>query len=305
MKKRILQFILFFITISNIQAQRYSITIDSLRIRFQNEKSYDVYDYYRKTSGFSKEDYKFLYYDQEMKAYLLKWLDQDQILDYEKDKFKKYLYNFDEEAKTSFIKSYISREFKLNSDSIKADTALWRLYGDSAINDRAEKEKRYLLQRKEEEKRDILPDEGVLYLHRMIAYPEAYKTIKDWWNQYDKPTATEQGYFNNLFVSLLSMNDPETRAEFDKIIKKYVQTNGETYMEGYGVGFIRSLREVNNAYGLKKMIELLPVRIDAAALASREGTTYYPLDYSIFNLIILAPTRSVGANITKLNRRLL
>ena len=125
MKKRIIQFIVLFVIISNIQAQRLDITIDSLRFRFQNEKPYDVYDYYRKgTSEFSKDNYKSLYYDTEMKNYLLKWLNQDQIIDYERDRHKKYLNGFDEESKTSFIESYISRVFKLNPDSIKADTNL-------------------------------------------------------------------------------------------------------------------------------------------------------------------------------------
>ena len=286
MKKRIIQFIVLFVIISNIQAQRLDITIDSLRFRFQNEKPYDVYDYYRKgTSEFSKDNYKSLYYDTEMKNYFLKWLNQDQIIDYERDRHKKYLNGFDEESKTSFIESYISRVFKLNPDSIKADTNLWKLYADSAISSHAEKQKMRLLQKKEESKRDVLPDYLVMNCHAKIAYPEAYKIIKDWWYQYDKPTATDYGYFDDLFISLLLMNDPEAQSEFDKIVKRYVQTNGTAYKEDYGLGFIRSLRAVKNAYGLRKMIELLPVRVEVIGLSSMEGTSYDPLDYRMYGLL--------------------
>jgi hypothetical protein len=284
MKKRVIQFIILFIVASNIYSQRYTITIDSLRTHFRNEKPYDVYDYYKKReSWFSKENYKLLYYDQEMKEYLLRWLDQDQIIDYKANVFRKYLEGFNEDNKISMIKSYIKREFNLNPDSIKADDPLWKLYADSVINSYVKEEKVIILERKEKEKKDILPDMDVIYFHSQVAYPEAYKIIKGWWYQYDKPVADNDAYFNSLFTCLLSMNDPEAQFEFDKAIKKYVQSDGK---ENYGISLTNCLDEVNNAYGIIKMLQLLPIQIDMPGLEDgREITTYVPFDYFTFRQI--------------------
>jgi len=285
MKKKTVQFIVLFMLTSSIQSQNY---VNALRIYFQNEKPYDAYDfYYKNQTRFSKEDYKLLYYDKEMKNYLLKWLNQEQILDYKTSYYKKTLSKFKDKSYESTVKDYITSTFKLNADSIRADAALWELYTDSVINSYVDRWKTSLLKRKEEEKRDMLPDEGVLYLHAMIVYPESYKIIKDWWYQYDKPIAEGRIDFDNLLMFLLLMNDPEAQSEFDKIVRKYVQTNGEVHADNYSFGFINCFELVNNAYGIKKMVELLPVQTKMPGLSSREGTSYVPFDYRIYNLLAM------------------
>lgn len=288
MKKRIIYFmLLFFIEANtNIQAQRYTITIDSLRAHFRNEKPYVVLDYYKKRSGwFLKDNYKPLYYDQEMKNFLLQWFDQDQIIDYETNVFRKYLEGFSNDSKNSLVKSSIERDFRLNADSIRADSALWKIYTDSIISLRVEEQRINIRRRKEEDRRDILPDWSAMYLLSKVAYPESYKIMKDWWYQYDKQVVRNTIYFDNLLILLLLMNDPEAQLEFDKIIKEYIRTNGKTYEEDFGIAFINCFQIVTNAYGISKMLELLPIETLISGLTGRDGTDYDPLSYRIYDLL--------------------
>lgn len=288
MKKKIIHIMILFFIVANtcIHAQRYTITIDSLRTHFRTEKPYVVLDYYKKrTSWFSKDNYKPLYYDLEMKNFLLQWLDQNQIIDYETNVFRKYLEGFSNDNKNSLVKDFIERDFRLNADSIRADSTLWKIYTDSVISLRVEKHKIDLLRRKEEEKRDILPDWSAMYLLSKVAYPESYKIMKDWWCQYDKQVVRNTAHFDNLLILLLLMNDPEAQLEFDKIIKKYIRTNGKIYEEDFGIALINCFQIVNNAYGISKMLELLSIETLVPGLTGRDGTYYDPLNYRIYDLL--------------------
>lgn len=274
---------MFFMFVININAQRYTITIDSLREHFLKEKPYDVYDYFQKRRAwFSKENYKHLYYDQEMKNGLLKWLDQDKVVDYEVEKHRKYYCNLRDENEDFFVMDYVKEKLKLNYDSIKNDTVLWKIYTDNAINFIAEKQKKMLINRKEKEKRDILPDRGVISFHTRVSYPESYVIIKDLWNQYDKPVIIGNYDFSPLFISIFSMNDPEAQSELDRVVKEYIQAKGN---KNYSIALINCLERADNAYSLQKMIELLPIRAKVPGLSSREGTSYDPFDYRIYESI--------------------
>jgi len=245
--------LLLMIIINGIQAQRLTITNDSLRNHFRRESPYEVFEYYLK--GFDiLIDYESLYYDEEMKSYLMKWLDEDEILADLLNRRRKTFnerFNYDKKEKISFTEDYI-KEHKLNFDSICSDTTLLNMYTEMAISEFIDRNRdRYL-----KNKHVLLIDFGVLLFHARIVYPEAYKKVKQLWYNQNKQIVTKSQDFNTLFICLLKMNDPEAQSEFDKIIADFVKTNGESFD---GTFLLANVVAVGNAYAKKKLIELLSV----------------------------------------------
>jgi hypothetical protein len=277
MDKKMILILHFLAIVCSIHAQRIIVTNDSLRAHFQKEKPYEVYDYYIKRFE-DKLDYKSLYYDLELKNYLMKWLDIDEYIDYKVDKSKKDLYQrleYRPESKIAYVKDYIIRELKLNYDSIASDTSLIKFYLDQGVSEYGNDYKKDLLKKKE----DILPPGEVLWFHAKIAYPESYKLIKEWWYDQNKQLFIDDYDITNLVISLIMMNDPEVQARYDEIIKRLFKSDWHPFL---GTGIIETLRYVSNAYAVKKIIELLPIKKEIVVMS--DGSTD-PFDYLTFKLL--------------------
>ncbi|GAB6013345.1 hypothetical protein [Viscerimonas tarda] len=271
-QKHILITVLFTVAINDIIAQRVIITNDSLLVHFQQEEPIEVYDYYQRRFD-DALDYKSLYYDQEMKDYLLKWLDKGVGIDNKINDFKRYLQDFSEEQNNALTKDYIIRVCKLNYDSICPNPVLLNFYYNEAILRDIENYKDDLLRNQEK----ILPPEDALYLHARIVYPESYKIIKNIWYRHNKPVT-----FNDvIFSCLLMMNDTETQSIFDKIITDVVKSGGETANYSAYSLFI-FLNRANNAYYIKKLVELLDVHKSYQYIS---GGAPKPLDDLIYGTL--------------------
>jgi hypothetical protein len=268
------------ITMNYAQSQRVVVTNDSLKIHFQKEESFKVFDYL--ASGEWDIDYKILYYDKEMKDYLMTWFDVNVWIDYEsllykRNLLKQFLYMPDD--KENFTKYYVKNTLKINYDTISSDTLI-NFYFNQAIKKWEDKQKEELLKKAEE----LLPPWGILHIHSKIAYPESYKKLKALWNKHNKLiTCTNFGRFCDLFIALLMMNDPEVQMDMNRIINKFVETNGESGSEDENRELVSCLGSIENAYSLKKLIEILPIQKKIAGLSGTDGTSYLPLDYFIYN----------------------
>ena len=252
MKTKFITYAALLVISTNVYSQRTVITNDSLRVHFQNEKPHEVYIYYQKRRFNDIIDYKALYYDHELKGYLMKWLEPDTWIDYELFLRKKELYQFEPDQKESLIRYYVENNLKLKYDSIKQDTSLVNFYLNQAIEKIVyEKEKEMI-----KKKSNIIPDIDVLFLHARIAYPESYRIIKQWWYKQQKITSRYDGYMTNVFISLLMMNDPDAQLLFNKEI---IKLSNSQWPDLFGIGINECLSYLSNAYAVQKLIEILSV----------------------------------------------
>jgi hypothetical protein len=114
----LLPVLLCVILCANAKAQRVVVNNDSLRVHFRKEKAYQVFEYYdRNHFGLDCEK---LYYDEELKSYLLKWLDVDEYIEYKLEKYRKERIELMKNDDFSIvrIKDYIKNKCKLKYDSI-------------------------------------------------------------------------------------------------------------------------------------------------------------------------------------------
>jgi hypothetical protein len=285
MKRKVILILNLLLIISCIDAQNIMITNDSLRVHFQKGKPYEVYDYYQKRRFDDILDYKALYYDQELKDYLMEWLDINEYIDYKIDKYKKELYQRFEDRpddKESFVKYYIEQSLKLQYDSIRSDTCLIKIYFTQAIEKSANERKIDLEKLNIDSsnlREELIPPLDVLFLHAKIAYPESYQIIKQWWYRQKKIISHYDGYMTDIFISLLMMNDPEAQFLFNKEIKKLFNSQ---WTDLFGIGINECLNYLSNAYAVRKLVEILSV---TKSITTTSDETAEPYDKLTFDLL--------------------
>ncbi|MDR1198917.1 MAG: hypothetical protein LBK94_07920 [Prevotellaceae bacterium] len=273
--KKIIIFIAGVIGFNNIiSAQSIVINNDSLRVHFRKEKPYKVFEYYDK-NHFGLDCEK-LYYDEELKSYLLKWLDVNEYIDYKIEKYReeRMILIQDDEFSTVRIKDYITNECKLNYDSICSIPELYIEYKEKTVDWLVGKEKERLLNEREK----IIVPSSIIVLHAWICYPEAYLIIKKWAN--NRPFIDKYGDINSYYAYLLKMNDPDTQKQCDDVIKKFVETNGYSHDPVDIIKLLEGLGILGNAYSIEKYIEMLPVNRKFALVTYEENFVFdlYILD---------------------------
>ena len=264
-----LTIVLLLLATGSVYAESPKITNDSLRFHFQREEPYLVYAYFERANT-RLLNHKALYYDQELKEYLMTWFDTDVWIKYKVFSAKRGLlekFDYDPRQKKYFITSYLREELKLDYDSICSNTALINLYFAQSLEKWEAKEREKVLK----DSANLIPPWKVLNLHAEIAYPEAYKKIKDLWYKHNKTT----NIGNGIFTGLLAMNDPEAQAIMDKIVEEFVSSNGEIDNHELNSAFL----PIGNAYAIKKLIEILPVHKLLPGLSGTDGTSYVPYDF--------------------------
>jgi hypothetical protein len=253
--KKILTFTILIVVLNNdVFAQRLIINNDSLRVHFGKEKPYKVFEYYDKNHHYNI-DYKDIYYDDELKSYLLKWLDIDEYIDYKMEKYReeRVILMQDDEFSIVRIKDYIINECKLNYDSICFAPEIYAKYKEKTVDWLVDQEKKQMSEQKDKLQ---LPN-SVLDFHSFAYYPESYLIIKQFADKLNLPVVSETGSLNLYYFHLARMNDPETHTKYDKIIEEFVKTNGYSYIPNSILGNVKSLY---NAYGLEKLIEIYQVK---------------------------------------------
>jgi hypothetical protein len=194
-------------------------------------------------------DEKGIYNNSKLKPYLMKLLNKEaqyfysfnkRIQEYKtQEKFKKAI-------KNDIFYFLRKRKRENELDSILNHEALYKVYLDSVLHKMILREEK----NREEGIKKTYPSESSIVLHTRIAYPESYQIIK----QYSK----EQSLPGKMtyFMNLLHMGDPEAKARFDRIVKKFVVTNGKSYNP---IEMFSLLEGIQNSYAIKKMIEVLDV----------------------------------------------
>jgi hypothetical protein len=210
----------------------------------------------------------------------MRWLDADVWVKYEIFIYKRRLYqDFNPQKKEFFVRAYVEDDLKLKYDSIRSDTVLVRFYFEQVVEKRVSEERKNLLKNKV----NIQPPWAALHLLSKIAYPEAYNKIKGMWYQQNKLIfKREYTQFSDLFTALLIMNNHEAQLEFDKIIETFVKTKGEMYDHR---AILSCLRSISNAYAVKKILKILPVKKKVVGLSGGNGTTYTTIDRLVFSCL--------------------
>ena len=277
MNTKITLVLILLVLISKIYAQQITLNNDSLRSHFQRETPYKVYELYERRSD-DRIDYKALYYDAELKDYLMKWLDVNEYINYKVDKYKQNLYRdfeYQFDQKESFVRYYTKYSLNVEYDSIRSDTSLVKIYLAQAIEKRADEEKNKLINQKNE----LIPPFGVLYLHLRVAYPEFYKILKQWWYMQNKQVFLDDYDITETMICLVALNDSEAQIIFDNIIKRLFSSNWHPF---FGTGILESLRYINNAYAVQKLIEIIPVTKVIETMS--DGSTE-PFDILVYKLL--------------------
>jgi len=251
--KKIITFCALTLLFANgARAQKYSeeISTDSLLRMFRRDSPFKVLREFR-SENFS--DYKGAYNNEELKSYLLKWLSKEEYRTYQINQDIKELTN-----NTDFIKRLI--RFKLVdqnheawSDSIIQTPALYEKYRDSVL---IEESNRY---KKSTKLETSYPPEKAIWFHSQVAYPESYVIIRQWWIEMGKPVLVKNfTSFDNYFLALVKMRDPEAIQLANREVKKFLQSKGQS---ADPMDFVRFIGQNKNPYGVEKILELLPVAV--------------------------------------------
>ena len=224
-----------------LNAQKNSfIPRDTILKIFKNNSVYDAL--YKISINANQEiDYKSLYYDKELKEYLLKILNRNDFCKRELDKeIKKYSKLLeDKDFLKNRIKGYLfERKRGKQIDSIlKSDKLIKKLKDSVLLN-------RILFEGKSINCKKAIPN---LNLLTKIKYKEVYDSIKKWSKEIPE---------KDFMTELLSFNDPNSQKQFKTKIENYIKNNGKN--ESFRI-YQDIIRECNTSYVYSLVSNLLTV----------------------------------------------
>jgi hypothetical protein len=267
MKKYIVITLLLINSVFYANAQKNEYTAEDMLKYFQNENIYEALDTYINKNGFNF-NYKSIYHNDELQSYLMKLLDVDEYIEYLLEKYRinsKELMDRDEEEDTKDIYQvnyFITKECRLNFDSIYADRNLYLHYKELTLNWLVNRENIRL----QKQKNDLLASDKALTLHSYIHYPRAYTIMLDWWLQKGESCIDEATGLNPFCIYLLRMNDPEVINEVNKIVNNILNNNIELALP-----IILTLQEeVLTSFSIEKLIQLSELKIDVSIMTPDE-----------------------------------
>ncbi len=223
----------------SMRSQNATLSIDTILHYFRTSTAVEAY--YKMQETELSLNYKFLYYNDSVKKYMLKLFDVKMYQEYEIRKEKEKV-----ERNVTFV-NVLVKDLVQNKnfyDSIVADTSRYRIYADSAINENIAS------YREQVERNTLYPFTSVLEMLVCIPYPEVYTHLKRYWKESGKEE------YRRLLILL---GDPEAQQSFDKEVALFVKTKGKSID---GLTMLREIESVSStSYGLRKMIEVLPITV--------------------------------------------
>lgn len=268
MKKYIIITLLLINSVFYANAQKNEHTIEDMLKYFQNENIYEALDTYINKNGFNF-NYKLIYYNEELQSYLMKLLDVDEYIEHLLEKYRinsKELMDRDEEKDTKDIYQvnyFITKECKLNFDSIYADHNLYLHYKELTLNWLVNRENIRL----QKQKNNLLASDVALTLHSYIHYPQAYTIMQDWWLQKGESCIEESTGLNPFCIYLLRMNDPEVINEINRIVNSILKNNNVEF----ALPLILTLQEeVLTSFSIEKLIQLSDLKMNVSIMTPEE-----------------------------------
>lgn len=178
---------------------------DSLYNLFKGMDAFEVLD----QTELSKVDVRSCYFHNDLKPYLLVWLNKDAYLEYDNREYIKR--TFDDEYSSHKVKSWlISHNKKDMIDTVINCQSLFELYLDSCIN-----ATKLSLTDQFYVDGGRLPSK-ILDFHSRLKLPEAYKIINNYWKE-DGGTLDSR-----YFDCMLQMHDPEAIDLYNKFASKAI-----------------------------------------------------------------------------------
>jgi hypothetical protein len=186
----------------------YNITADSLLVLFSKMKPFEVFEYV----NILRIDYFDCYQNEELRKYLLKWIDKETYIEHRINSSIKIV--FDERNIDDKIKNWlINKGFESHIDSVLNDNKLHALYLDSIINEYKSTSHKRLSQQ------GCSLHPSALNFHARLKLPEAYDVINKYWVADGK---TQQSIYFNV---MLSMQDPEAVEIANNYIENAIENN--------------------------------------------------------------------------------
>lgn len=251
-----------------IYSQKFSIdTIsnDELLELFQTNNPFNVIKTFQINQVI---DNKAVYFDNEVKEYIMQLLDKQEYVKYilNKDSIK---FIQDTTALNRAIYSYLLESSKVEIyDSVLNTTEIYKSYIDTIIKLRTK-----IYSESINSENISLPDE-VIWLHAKIAYPESYRELHKMWES-ENFTISSQ-----FFIPLVKLRDPLAIKKYDQLIKQFIKSNGESY---YFMDMYNNLKRINNSYSTRKLLKLIEFNMEFEWFS--EGEEIYSFNCMVVSLL--------------------
>lgn len=246
---------------------RPTISGDSLLVKFKTMNAFDVLD----NTDLSKVDIYDCYHHEELKPYLLIWLNKEAYFEHDNQQYIKRA--FDNDYKVYKVKGWLSNRNQKNMiDTVMNNPPLFQVYLDSVINATTIYMKELYFKNGSK-----LPSK-ILDFHAKVKFPEAHAIINKYWKE-DGSTVISD-YFNVM----LAMHDPEAVAEYTNFVDRAIKNVNLTALNG--IRTKANYEYLYGSYAVELKLRLLTVkqRISHSFSSFPEG----PFD-SPYNIDFLSP----------------
>lgn len=255
--------------IGTLKAQeKPKIKSDSLLRMF---KTMDAFDVLNKVYT-DDIDVKDCYYNEELKPYVLKWLDKEAYFEFlQKERITRE--TKDKDFCINDVKGWLTKYNKSHLiDTVLKDLSLFKVYLDSVTLE----EKEYFRKRFFG-KGGRLPTEAI-YFHALLKLPESYEILHRYWKEDGGKVSSE------YFYTMLAMHDPEAIAMYNKYVDSVIVVKD-----------LRLLDDINGksgqinlygSYSLELKLKLLMVNVKKTHSFSDFGDGIF---YSPFNIDLINP----------------
>jgi hypothetical protein len=152
-------------------------------------------------------DVKDCYYNEEVKPYLLKWLDKEAYFEYLNKDYIKLAFINDRECSISKIKGWLNQHNQGHLiDTVMKTPELFKVYLDSVIDDVTKYKRKSFFQNG-----GRLPGQAI-YFHALLKLPESYEILRRYWKE-------DGGKINSkYFDAMLAMHDPEAISKYNSYL---------------------------------------------------------------------------------------
>lgn len=252
----------------------------------KNSSAYDVFYYYENMSLKKRVnvhfDFKEAYYNEKLKFYLLKLLDENEYLEYQLEKYKieqkkklsKDSVLYDEAEARYWLGQYLQKqesEHIISIDSILASPNLYNNYINLTLE-------WILREKREKTAKAMLPDE-VLFFHSQIAYPEFYNKMQEWIIEYNIDIMTGS-FINHTYTYLLYLNEPKALEKFSEVVDTFIRSKGKKYIPAQILGLLENMR---SPFAIEQLVKLTNERFNIVLMSDNES-----ISIESYTLYILA-----------------
>lgn len=264
---------LLLLLVFTLKAQvKPKIKSDSLLRMFKTMDAFDVLDkvYVRDI------DVKDCYYNEELKPYVLKWLDKEAYFEYLNNDYIKRLYIENKNNCIYKVKGWLTHRNQSHLiDTVMKTPDLFQIYLDSVISDVT----KYMKGLHFQYENNVLPKEAI-YFHALLKLPESYEILHRYWKE-DGGKLSSQ-----YFYTMLAMHDPEAIAMYNKYVDSVIAVKDLRLLDD--IDGKSGQIHLYGSYALELKLKLLMVNFKKTHSFSDfdDGIFYSPFNIDLINPLV-------------------